>query len=193
MWVGGVGRWLEGHDSLRDLNELTRIFPTDHVKQLKLKTLGFYVYICILYWYINIFIWDVSCFAWLSVFNGSGAFVWTLEFFHLAALFHLQGWRRLNYLYHSFPNQVYLPKECWCSFPSQIMSNDVGLHWRLLFKSRHGWSAKMQKCETALRQKTHGWVRKRGHHYLNRCIWKSWLEYAILSTRLDFGHGLSEL
>lgn len=42
VWVGGVGRWLEGHDSLRDLNELKRIFPTDHVKQLKLKTLGIY-------------------------------------------------------------------------------------------------------------------------------------------------------
>ena len=49
VWVGGVGRWLEGHDSLRDLNELKRIFPTDHVKQLKLITLGIYIYIYILY------------------------------------------------------------------------------------------------------------------------------------------------
>lgn len=36
------------------------------------------------YTYIYIYIiWDVSCFVWLNVLNGSGAFVWTLEFFHL--------------------------------------------------------------------------------------------------------------
>ena len=113
------------------------------------------------------YIWNVSCFVWLNVFLMVRSICLDPRVFPLAALSHLQGWRRLNYLYHSFPNQVYLPKECWCSFPSQIMSIDVGLYWRLLFKSRHGWSAKMQKCETALRQKTHGWVRQRGHHDLS--------------------------
>lgn len=51
-WCGlGGGRWLEGHDGLKDLIELKRIFPTDHVKQLKLITLGknIRIYIYILY------------------------------------------------------------------------------------------------------------------------------------------------
>lgn len=39
----GGGRWLEGHDGLKDLIELQRIFPRDHVKHLKLITLGIYI------------------------------------------------------------------------------------------------------------------------------------------------------
>ena len=53
----GGGRWLEGHDGLKDLNELKRIFPTDHVKQLKLITLGIYcIYIIYVYYLYGMFL-----------------------------------------------------------------------------------------------------------------------------------------
>lgn len=84
-WCGlGGGRWLEGHDGLKDLIELKRIFPTDHVKQLKLITLGKNIRIYI--YYMGCFLFCLAeCFEWFR------SICLDPRVFPLAALFHLQG------------------------------------------------------------------------------------------------------